>query len=159
MIKPNIPLASFQFIGISLKDFFRLFSDQRVINLNVFSLGEATSSKRVDRDLGGTVVVWHIVVSLILGVVIGCLLSYIVSCFRRKFRSEKPRQSNPERPKPQIDKTYEELDLTNLNIEENYQSLTMTNQSTRNDDGNEDDSNYTELSKTREAEKTYQSLT
>ncbi|XP_028399310.1 limbic system-associated membrane protein-like [Dendronephthya gigantea] len=57
-------------------------------------LGEATSSKKEDRDTGDTVVVWHIVVSSISGVVIGCLLSYIVSCSRRK-----PRQSNPEPPK------------------------------------------------------------
>ena len=130
MMKPNIPFASFQFIGISLKDFFRLFSDQKVINLNAFSLGEAMSSKKVDRDLGDTVVIWHIVVSLKSGVVFGYLLSYIVSCSRRKFRGIKPRQSNPEPSKSQVDKTYQELDLTKLNTEDNYQSLTV-NQSAK----------------------------
>ncbi|XP_028399390.1 uncharacterized protein LOC114522833 isoform X2 [Dendronephthya gigantea] len=121
-------------------------------------LGGASSSTKVDRDVADNIVVWHIVVSLILGIVIGCLLSYIVSCSRRKFTSKKPRQPNPEPSKPEVDKTYQELDLTKMNKEENYQSLTV-NQPAKNDNRNEDGSNYTELSQTREAEKTYQSLT
>ena len=108
--------------------------------------------------MGDTVVIWHIVVSLILGVVIGCLLFYIVSFSRRKFKSRKPQQSNTEPQKSQVDKTYEELDLAKVNTEDNYQSLTVTNQPAKNDNGN-DDSTYTKLSQTREAEKTYQSLT
>ena len=120
-------------------------------------LGEASSSKKVNPENSDIVVVWHIMVSLILGVVIGCLLSYIVSCSRRKFRRKKPQQSNREPSKPQVDKTYEELDLTKLNKEDDYQSLTV-NQSAKNDSG-KDDSTYTKLSKTREAENSYQSLT
>ena len=120
----------------------------------MFSLGEATFSKKVDRDQGGTVVVWHIVL-LIFGVVIERLLSCVVSCSRCKFSSKKPRQSNREPSKPQFDKTYQELDLTKLNTEDNYQSLTV-NQSAKHDNGN-DDSTYTELSKSRKVESSYQS--
>ena len=53
---------------------------------------------------------------------------------------------------------YQELDFVKLNTEENYQSL-RENQSANNDSGNEENSTFTEQSKTREAEKAYQSLT
>ncbi|CAB3986171.1 contactin-3-like [Paramuricea clavata] len=107
-----------------------------------------------------TVVVWHVVVSLVSGIIIGILLSYIVSCSRHKFRSRKP-QSNPEPKTTEVDATYQELDLSKMNTEDNYQSLRVNAASY--DAGhrarNDDDSTYTELSKTRDVEDNYQSLT
>jgi MFS superfamily sulfate permease-like transporter len=95
-------------------------------------------------------------VSLLCGIIFGILLSYIVSCFRRKFRN-KNTQSNPEQKTTEVDPTYQELDLTKMNTEDNYQSLRVNAAS--NDAGNEDDSTYAELSKTRDVENNYQSLT
>ncbi len=46
-------------------------------------------------DDGRSVVIWHIVISLASGIVIGILLSHIVSCSRRRwFRNRKP-ERNP----------------------------------------------------------------
>jgi MFS superfamily sulfate permease-like transporter len=73
-------------------------------------------------DDGTTVAVWHIVVFLMSGIMIGILISYIVFCSRRKFRSRKP-QSKPEPKTTEVDTTYQELDLSNMNTEDNYQSL------------------------------------
>jgi MFS superfamily sulfate permease-like transporter len=111
-------------------------------------------------DDGTTVVEWHMVVSLVSGIIIGILLSYIVSCSRRKFRSGKP-QSNPEPKTTEVDTTYQELNLSQLNTEDNYQSLRLndTSYDAANGAGNDDDSTYTELSKTRDMENNYQSLT
>jgi hypothetical protein len=50
--------------------------------------------------------------------VIGILLSYIVFCSRRKFRSRKP-QSNPEPKTTEVDTTYHKLDLSKINTEDN----------------------------------------
>jgi MFS superfamily sulfate permease-like transporter len=67
------------------------------------------------------VVVWHIVVTLVSGIIIGILFSYIVWCsHRRWFRSRKPEPQTTE-----ADTTYQELDLTQMNKEENYQSLRL----------------------------------
>ena len=96
--------------------------------------------------------------SLVSGIIIGIFLSYFVSCSRHKFRSKNP-QSNPE-PHSQpieVDTTYQELDLTKMNKEDNYQSLRVNAAS--NDAANDHDSTYTELSKTRDVENNYQSLT
>ncbi|CAB4043509.1 Hypothetical predicted protein, partial [Paramuricea clavata] len=47
--------------------------------------------------------VWYmVVVILVSGIIIGILLSYIVFCSRRKFRSRKP-QSNPETKATEVD--------------------------------------------------------
>jgi MFS superfamily sulfate permease-like transporter len=111
-------------------------------------------------DDGTTVAVWHIVVSLVSGIIIGILLSYIVFCSRRKFRSRKP-QSNPEPKTTEADTTYQELDLSKMNTEDNYQSLRVNAASydAGNGAGNDDDSTYTDLNKTRDVEDNYQSLT
>ncbi|CAB4004031.1 High Incidence of Males (increased X chromosome loss) [Paramuricea clavata] len=84
---------------------------------------------------------WYIVlVSLVSGIIIGILLSYIVSCYRRKLRSTKS-QSNTE---PQDDATYQGLDLTKMNPEDNYESLRVNTAS--NDTENDDNSAYTLVS-------------
>ena len=86
------------------------------------------------------------------GIIIGILLSHIVSCFRRKFRSRKP-ESNPEPKSTEVDTTYQELDLSKMNTEDNYQSLRVNAAS------NDEESTYTELNKIRDVEDNYQSLT
>jgi MFS superfamily sulfate permease-like transporter len=67
---------------------------------------------------------WYIVVvSLVFGIIIGILLSYIASCCRR---SRKP-HSNPEPKTAETDTTdYQELDLSQMNTEDNYRSLRNT---------------------------------
>jgi MFS superfamily sulfate permease-like transporter len=100
---------------------------------------------------------WYIVaVSVVSGIVIGILLSYIVWCSHRKFRNRKP-ERNPEPKTTEADTTYQELDLTKINKEDNYQSLRVTAAS--NKAANDEESTYTELSKTRDEENKYQSLT
>ena len=91
------------------------------------------------------------------GIIFGILLCYIVWCsHRRWFRNRKP-ERNPELQTTDVDSTYHELDLTKMNKEDNYQSLTVNAAS--NDVGNEDDSTYTKLNKIRDVENNYQSLT
>jgi hypothetical protein len=100
---------------------------------------------------------WYIVaVSVVSGIVIGILLPYIVWCSHRKFRNRKP-ERNPEPKTTEADTTYQELDLTKMNKEDNYQSLRVT--AARNEAANDEESTYTELSKTRDEENKYQSLT
>ena len=112
-----------------------------------------TASKETNRS--GTE--WYIVVvSLVSGIIIGICLSYIVSCSRRKFKNRNP-HLNPEPKTTEVDTTYQELDLTKMNKEDNYQSLRVNAAS--NDARNDDDSTYTELNKTRDVENNYQSLT
>ena len=92
---------------------------------------------------------------------IGILLSYIVFCSRRKFRSRKP-QSKPEPKTTEVDTTYQELDLSKMNTEDNYQSLRVNAASlydAGNQTANDEESTYTELSETRDVENNYQSLT
>ncbi|XP_028399387.1 hemicentin-2-like isoform X1 [Dendronephthya gigantea] len=103
---------------------------------------------------------WYIVlVSSVTTFIIGILVSCVVFYFRCKHRSRK-RQQNHESPKSQVDKTYQELDLTKMNTGENYQTLTaVPGAAASNESVREDDSTYTELSKTRDIEENYQSLT
>ena len=102
---------------------------------------------------------WHIVViSLVCGFIAGVLLSYIAWCsHRRWFRKRKPK-GNPDEQPTEADSTYQELDLSKMNQEDNYQSL-RGNVARINDVTNDDESTYTELSKTRDVEDNYQSLT
>ena len=87
----------------------------------------------------------------------GILFSYIASCsHRRWFKNRKPKR-NPDQQLTEADSTYQELDLSKMNKEDNYQSL-RGNVARINDVTNDDDSNYTELSKTRDVENNYQSL-
>ena len=89
-------------------------------------------------------------------IIIGIFFSYIVSCSQRKFESRKP-QSCPKQQACEVDSTYEELDVTKMKTEDKYQSLRMD--VAFNNVKNNDDSNYSELSKTRDVENKYQSLT
>ena len=102
---------------------------------------------------------WYIiVVTLVSGFIAGVLLTYIVQCSRRRwFRKRKPKR-NPDEQPAEADSTYQELDLSKMNQEDNYQSL-RGNVAKINDVTNDDESTYTELSKTRDVEDNYQSLT
>ena len=102
---------------------------------------------------------WYIViVSAVSGIIFGIILSYIVSCSRRNFRSRNT-QSNlePKKNEVDIDPTYQELDLTKMDSEDNYQSLRVDAASKQG--GHDDDSTYTKLNNIRDAENNYQSLT
>ena len=92
-------------------------------------------------------------VILVSGIITGIILSYIFLCFRRRwFKARKP-ERDPEQKTTEVDPTYQELDLTKMNTEDNYQSLTVNAASN-------DDSTYTELNKAgRNDENYYQSLT
>ena len=90
------------------------------------------------------------------GFFVGVLVSCIASR-RRWCRNRKPKR-NPDQKPTEADSTYQELDLSKMNKEDNYQSL-RGNVARINDVTNHDDSNYTELSKSRDVEDNYQSLT
>ena len=96
-------------------------------------------------------------VSVVSGIFIGLFLAYILLCVRRRWFRNRKSKRNPEPQKSEADTTYQELDLTKMNTEENYQSLRVNAAS--NDVANDDDSTYTELNKTRDVENNYQSLT
>ena len=102
---------------------------------------------------------WYItVVTLVSGIIVGILLSYIAQCSRRRwFRNRQPKR-NPDQQPTEVDLTYQELDLSKMNQEDNYQSL-RGNVARINDVTNDGDSTYTELSKTRDVADNYQSLT
>ena len=93
-------------------------------------------------------------VSLVCGIITGLFLAYIFVCSRRRwFNSRKPEQ-NPEPQLNEVDTTtYQELDYSKMNKEDNYQSLRVNAAS------NDADATYTELNKTRDVEDNYQSLT
>ena len=95
--------------------------------------------------------------SLVSGIIIGILLSYIVWCSHRRWFKNKTAKRNQEPKTTEADTTYQELDLTKINKEDNYQSLKVNAAS--NDAANQDDSTYTQLTKTRDVENNYQSLT
>ncbi len=63
-------------------------------------------------------------VSLVSGIIIGFIFSYIVWCsHRRWFSNNRKAERNPEPRATEVDTTYQELDLTKMNKEDNYQSL------------------------------------
>ena len=95
--------------------------------------------------------------TLVSGIIIGIIFSYVVWCsYRRWFRNKNP-ERNSEPKTSEVDTTYQELDLSKMNTEDNYQSL--RGNAASNDAANDDDSTYTELNKTRDVENNYQSLT
>ena len=58
-------------------------------------------------------------ISLVSGIVVGVLLFYIAWCsYRRWFKNR-----NPGIQPAETDSTYQELDLSKMNKEDNYQSL------------------------------------
>ena len=99
---------------------------------------------------------WYIV---IVSAVSAFIIRILISCIFCKFKSRRSRL-NGEILKGQVDKTYQELDLTKVNTEDNYQSLTGgARVATRNVIVSEDNSTYTKLSETRDVEDNYQTLT
>ena len=125
---------------------------------NLCPLNIAENKAKVNSD-EATVVIWPIVVTLVCGIVVGILLSYIVYySHHRWFGWNKKSEQNPDLPPTERDSTYQELDLTKMNTEDNYQSLTGISVKV-NCVANDDNSNYSELSKTRDVENNYQSLT
>ena len=100
---------------------------------------------------------WYIVVvALVAGIVIGLFLAYILLCSpRRWFRNRTQRHVEP--GTTEVDTTYQELDLTKMNKEDDYESLRVN--AANNVAENENDSTYTELNKIRDVENNYQSLT
>ena len=105
--------------------------------------------------------------------IVGIPISYFVWCCRRRLSKNKnpqPQtieldtrnkiQTNPEAETVEADTTYQQLDLTKMNKEDNYQSLIMNrNTSSNNAESFGDDFTYTELNKVRDVENDYQSLT
>ena len=119
-----------------------------------FSSVEKASS---DDTTSGTE--WHIVVvTLVSGIIVGVLLSYIVQCSHRRWFKNRKHKQSPDQQPTEADSTYQELELSKMNQEDNYQSL-GGNVARINDVTNDDHSAYTELSKTRDVENNYQSLT
>ena len=81
----------------------------------------------------------------------------MVWCSRRRWLRNRKPERNPEAQATEADTTYQELDLTKMNTEDNYQSLRV-NAANNDPAANDDDATYTQLSKTREVENNYQSL-
>ena len=116
---------------------------------------------------------WYVVViSTVSGTIIGILFSYIFSCSRRRCLRNKNHEAqvinlstrnkiltNKETETNEGDPTYQELNLTKMNQENNYQSLDMKGNTDINDAGDRDDATtYTELDNVRDAENNYESL-
>ena len=107
----------------------------------------------------GTVVVWHLLVSLLSGIIIGVLLSYAIMVYgRRRLRNikgEPKRESHISKD----DTIYQDLDLTTMNTEENYQSLHVNSAGIGDDKVYENEkSAYTDLNTIRKDENNYQSI-
>ena len=120
-----------------------------------FLLVNADANKELNG--GTTVVAWQIVVALVSGVIIGIALSYIVFNSRRKFKRNRKSKSKAEPRTTEAEATYQELDLSKLNKDDNnYESLQVAAAS--NYAMNGEDSTYTELNKIRDVEDNYQSL-
>ena len=61
---------------------------------------------------------------LVLGIIVGVFVSYMVAYCRRRFRKRQPPQTEPSDPQPSNKNSiYQELDLTKMKSEDNYQSL------------------------------------
>ena len=97
--------------------------------------------------------VWHVVVALLFGIFIGSIVSYLIMCFRRRFRRRK-RQSKPKNQMPREDSAYENVDLNKMNNEESHQQPQANSP-----EEYENVPTYTDLSHTRDPENLYQSLT
>ena len=96
--------------------------------------------------------------SLVSGIIIGILVACIAWCsHRRWFTKRKAEQTSYQQP-TEAESTYQDLDLSKMNTEDNYQSL--RGNISRIDDtvNNDDDTTYTELNKIRDVENNYQSL-
>ncbi|XP_028417346.1 uncharacterized protein LOC114541738 [Dendronephthya gigantea] len=100
-------------------------------------------------------------VTFVAGGIFGILLSYVVWRFRR-YRKRRKHQASSEVPGASTDKagqnaTYDSLDLTKMNFEDNYQSLRKS-LSGKEEETCEHAEPYTQLNKIREIEEHYQAL-
>lgn len=77
---------------------------------------------------------------------------------RRWFRNRKP-ERNPNQKPTEASSTYQELDLSKMKKEDNYQSLKGNVSRINGAVNNDDDSTYTNLNKIRDVENNYESLT
>ena len=100
---------------------------------------------------------WYIFFGmLVLGIIIGISVSYMLAYCRRRFRNrESPQKPSDQQPSNKSS-TYQGLDLTKMKSEDNYQQL--RGNYARNDATPEVDRTYTELSKRRDNENNYQTL-
>ena len=96
--------------------------------------------------------------TLVSGIVIGIIFSYVVWCSYRRWFGKKNPERNSKPKTSEVDTTYQELGLSKMNKEDNYQSLRV-NAASNDAANNDDDSTYTEVNKSRDAENNYQSLT
>ncbi len=83
-------------------------------------------------------------------------MSHVLVVIGLIFKNKK-RGPYPEAQTTHVDTTYQVLDLSKMNKEDNYQSLRVT--AANNDAVNDDESTYSELNKVRDVENNYQSLT
>ena len=114
------------------------------------------SEKAEQRNYGETK--WYVMLGLIIsGIIIGLFLAYILLCARRRWFTNRKFEQRVKPGTTEVDTTYEELDLTKMKTEDNYQSLRVD--VAIDNVTNEDDLNYTTLSQTRDVENNYQSLT
>ena len=103
-------------------------------------------------------VIWHIVVSLVSGVIIGILVGYIAWFSHRRWFSKRKAERTSYQQPTEAESTYEELDLSKMNTEDNYQALRGNIVKIDDAVNNDDDCTYTELNKIRDVENNYQSL-
>ena len=82
--------------------------------------------KPSSNDTSGGIEWYIIAVILVSGIIIVIFLSYIVWCFRRRWLRNRKSEQNPESQTTEADTTYQALDLTKMNAEDNYQSLRNT---------------------------------
>ena len=68
----------------------------------------------------GTVAIWHIVVSIVSGVVVCIFIFYFVRRSRRRRFKKRKRDVKPQKTDDSI---YQDLDLTKMNTGDNYESL------------------------------------
>ncbi|XP_028399355.1 hemicentin-1-like [Dendronephthya gigantea] len=118
--------------------------------------------KTVSRECNCSGTEWHvIVITLGSGMIVGVLLTaFALYSHRKWFRNKKPKLTPEAQVTADDQATYQELDLTKMNRENNYQSLrgnAARNYAVSNEEAEE--ACYAELNKIRDAENNYQSLT
>ena len=103
----------------------------------------------------------HIIVAVLASVIFIGILSIIIWCFRHRWFINGNPKRNPESETNIVDTTYQELDLTKMNSEDNYQSLRFkTTQSNFEPQTTEVDTTYQQLDLSKmNTEDNYQSLT
>ena len=90
------------------------------------------------------------------GIIIALFIAYILVCARGCWFTNRKSDQHVEPEKTEVDTTYEELDLTKMNTEDNYQSLRAD--AANNVAENDADCTCTELNKTRDVEDNYTNL-